>query len=29
MNPVFDLIVIGVILGMVLVNLWSVRESLD
>lgn len=27
MNPVFDLIVIGVILGMVLVNLWSVRES--
>ena len=27
MNPIFDLIVIGVIFGMVLVNLWSVRES--
>lgn len=27
MNPIFDLIVIGVIISMVLVNLWSVRES--
>ena len=27
MNPLFDLIVIGVIFGMVFVNLWSVRES--
>ncbi len=27
MNPIFDLIVIGVIVSMVLVNLWSVRES--
>ena len=27
MNPLFDLIVIGVIVSMVLVNLWSVRES--
>ncbi len=27
MNPIFDLIVIGVISSMVLVNLWSVRES--
>ena len=26
MNPIFDLIVIGVIISMVLVNLWSVRE---
>ncbi len=26
MNPLFDLIVIGVIISMVLVNLWSVRE---
>ena len=27
MNPIFDLIVIGVIVSMVLVNLYSVRES--
>ena len=27
MNPIFDLIVIGLIVSMVLVNLWSVRES--
>ena len=27
MNPIFDLIVIGVILSMVLINLWSVRET--
>ncbi len=27
MNPIFDLMVIGVIVSIVLVNLWSVREA--
>jgi|GEM_PF-7111328 hypothetical protein len=26
MNPIYDLIVIGLVVVMVLVNLWSVRE---